>query len=213
MTGCITLPLRVAALLLVLLAVAAGWFYRDEIVRFGRRQLGVPEPPSPVGAPAPGAAGRGRARMDSLSRARADSVVLTPVELASLMAEELGRTPTGVPESLTVELREREVAIRGRVSTTPIPAAIRDLLGGALGATEAVEVAGALTLRRAGIGELEVQRVRVRGFPIPRDLADRVVGRYAPRTAGATVLFDVPAAITGIRVTPRGVILYGGAER
>ncbi len=213
MTGCLTFPLKVAATLVLLVVLAAGWFYRDDIVRFSRAQLGMPALPSRVGLPEAGGAERGRSRMDSLVRARVDSVVLTPVEMASLIDAELRRLASGAPDSISVELGDRELTIRGQISTEPIPAAIRDILGGALGAREEVELTGTLGLQRAGVGEFEVRRVRVRGFPIPRDLVDRLVGRYVPRAAGPVVSFDVPAAVTGIRVTPRGVILYGGRSR
>lgn len=213
MTGCLTFPLKVAATLVLLMLLAAGWFYREEFMRFGRTQLGMEAVPSRVGLPEAGGAERGRARMDSLVRTRVDSVVLTPVEMASLIEAELRRLASGAPDSITVELGDREVTVRGQVSTEPIPATIRDILGGALGAREEVELTGTLGLQRAGVGELEVRRVRVRGFPVPREMVDRLIGRYVPRTEGPMVLFDVPAEITGIRVTPQGVILYGGRSR
>lgn len=213
MTGCLTFPLKVAATLVLLVALAAGWLYRDDLVRFGRAQLGMPPLASPIGSPEPGAADRGRARMDSLVRARADSVVLSPVELASLIDADLRRRASGAPDAITVELGDRDLTLRAQVSTEPIPAAIRDILGGALGPREEVEISGSLGLQRAGVGELAVRRVRVRGFPVPRELVDRLIGRYVPRAAGAVVLFDVPPEITGIRVTPGGVILYGGGQR
>jgi hypothetical protein len=213
MTGCLTFPLRVAASLVLIVALAAGWFFRDDLSRFGRRQLGLAEPPSPIGFAEAGGAARARVRMDSLQRAGVDSVIIAPAELASLVAEELQRTAAGAPDSVSVELRDREVAIRGQVSTDPIPAALREILGGVLNPREEVELAGPLGLQRAGVGEFEVRRVRVKGFPVPREMLDRLIGRYVPRRSGAAVLFDVPAHITGIRVTPRGVILYGGTPR
>lgn len=213
MTGCLTFPLRVAASLVLMVALAAGWFYREDIMRFSRRQLGLAEPPSPIGAAEAGGVARARARMDSLRRSGVDSVIISPVEMASLVADELSRSAAGAPDSISIELRDREVAIRGQVSTEPIPSAIRDLLGGVLNPREEVELTGPLGLQRAGVGEFEVRRVRVKGFPVPREMLDRIIGRYVPRTSGALVLFDVPGHITGIRVTPRGVILYGGTGR
>lgn len=210
MTGCLTFPLKVAATLVLLVVLAVGWFYREEIVRVARLQLGMPELPSRVGLPDAGGAERARVRMDSLVRSRADSVVLSAGEMASLIDADLRRLAAGAPDSISVELGERELTVRGQISTEPIPAAIRDILGGALGTREEVELTGSLGLQRAGVGELEVRRVRVRGFPVPRDLVDRLVGRYVPRASGPLVSFDLPAAVTGIRVTPSGVILYGG---
>jgi hypothetical protein len=212
-TGCLTFPFKVLAFLLVVAGLAAGWWYREDIMRFGRRQLGVAEPPSPVGHPDPAALQSGRAAMDALVRTGADSVVLSPSELASLVADELGRSPAGVPESVTVELGEREVTIRARVATAPIPAAIRVVLGSALGERETIEVGGRIGLRRAGLGEFEIRRVRVRGFPVPRDLVERLVGRYLTRIEDGQVLFAVPEGITGIRVTPLGATLYGRGNR
>jgi hypothetical protein len=171
------------------------------------------EPPSPVGRPDPAALQSGREAMDALVRTGADSVVLSPSEIASLVADELRRSPAGAPDSVTVELGDREVTIRARVATAPIPAAIRDVLGSALGARETIEVGGRIGLRRAGLGEFEIGRVRVRGFPVPRDLVERLVGRYLPRIEGGQVLFALPEGITGIRVTPLGATLYGRGSR
>lgn len=213
MTGCLTFPLRMLATLVLVAGLVAGWFYREEVLRFGRRQLRLPDPPSAVGRPDPGSLASGTARIDSLVGGRADSVLVTPAELASLAAGLLGRAAGETVDSLEVELDDRELALRARVATAPLPASIRDVLGGALAERETVEVTGALGLRRAGVGELEVRRVRVRGFPVPRDLVGRLLGRYLPRIEGRMVLFDVPEAVTGIRVTPRGVVLYGSGTR
>lgn len=209
MTGCITFPLRVLVSLLLIAGLAAGWLFRDELLRFGRQQLGMAEPPSPVGAPAPARLESARARMDSLVHAQADSVILTPAEVASLVGDQLARSPAGPPDSLTVELGDREVTIRARVATAPIPEPIRDVLGSALGERETVEIGGVLGLRRQGEGEFEVRRVRVKGFPVPRDLVNRLIGRYLPQVDGTVAVFAVPAGITGIRVGPGGAILYG----
>lgn len=213
MMGCLTFPLKVAAFLVLLLALAAGWFFRTEIEAFARRQLGMAPAPSRVGWAEPGGADRARARLDSLGRSGIDSVVVTAAEMASLVQEELRRVAAGSPDSIAVELDDRELTVRARVSTEPIPAAIREILRGAIGAREQVELSGPLSLRRAGLGEFEVERVRVRGLPVPRDLMERLVGEYLPRTSGPSVTFSVPGEVTGIRATRGGVILYGGGRR
>ena len=84
MTGCLTFPLRVLFSLLLIAGLAAGWIFRDELLRVGRQQLGMAEPPSPIGAPDPARLASGRARMDSLARAATDSIVLTPAEVCLL---------------------------------------------------------------------------------------------------------------------------------
>jgi hypothetical protein len=213
MMGCLAAPFRILAFLLVVAGLAVGWWYREDILRFGRRQLGMAEPSSPVGRPDAASLRSGQGRIDSLVRVRADSIVLSPAELASLIAAELARGPGGAPDSLTVELGDREVTVRARVATAPIPAAIRDLLGSALGERETVEVGGRLGLRRLGLGEFEVNRVRVKGFPVPRHLVQRMVDRYVPRTEEGVILFPVPDDFSGIRITPRGVTLYGRGAR
>lgn len=213
MMGCLTLPLRLAAGLLLVVGLVAGWFYRAEIERFGRRQLGMAEPPSPVGRPTTQAAETAGRRVDSLVRSRADSVVLLPAEVAALLARALGRGAGAVPDSLEVELGDRDVVVRALLPTAPLPGAIRDILGGVLRDRERVELAGPVGLRRAGVGEWEVRRVRVRGVPIPGALIERLVAPYAGREVTAVVPFEVPMAVTGIRVGPRGMTLYGGAGR
>ena len=213
MTGCITFPLRVLLSLVLIAGLAAGWLFRDDLMRFGRHQLGMADPPSPIGTPAPGRLASARARIDSLVQARVDSVVLSPSEVASLVGDQLARSPAGAPDSLTVELGDREVTIRARVATAPLPEAVREILGSALAERETVEIGGTLGLRREGQGEFEVLRVRVKGFPVPRDLMARLIGRYLPEVDGASAVFGVPAGISGIRVTPGGAVLYGRGGR
>jgi len=213
MTGCLTLPFRLAAGLLLVLGLVAGWYYRDDVVRFARRQMGMTEPPSAVGRPAAGGIEGARRRLDSVVRARADSVVLSPDEVAGLLARALAQAVDRAPDSLEVELREGEVAVRAHLPTAPLPGAIRDLLGGVLRPSEPVELSGPVALRRAGVGEWEIRRVRVRGIPIPSGLIERLVAPYRGGIEGSTIRFEVAPAITGIRVTPRGLTLYGGGSR
>lgn len=213
MTGCITFPLRLLFTVLLVVGLAAGWIFREDILGFGRRQLGLPDPPSRVGVPSPGDLSTARARMDSVVQARVDSVVLSPAEVASLVLDRLARSPAGSPDSLMVELGDREVTVRARVATAPLPDAIRNLLGSALAERETVEVGGVLGLRREGMGEFGIQRVRVKGLPVPRDLVGRLLDRYLPGVEDATVGFAVPPGISGIRVAPRGAVLYGRGRR
>lgn len=213
MTGCLTFPLKVAGFLLLLVLLALGWLFRDTIVDVARRELGMPPVPSRVGWAEPGGAERARDRLAALGSAGVDSVVLSAGEMAALIQDELRRVAAGSPDSIAVELGERDLTVRARVSTEPIPAAIREVLGGAIGAREEVALEGPLALRRAGVGEFVVERVRVHGLPVPRDLLGRLVGRYVPRAEGAVLTFGVAPSVTGIRVTRRGVILYGGGAR
>jgi hypothetical protein len=68
-------------------------------------------------------------------------------------------------------------------------------------------------LRRAGQAEWQVSRVRLRGVPIPAGMVDGLLRRFSERARDRTVVFPLPARISGLRVTSGGITLYGTGAR
>ncbi|HEV8355328.1 MAG TPA: hypothetical protein VGQ17_01015 [Gemmatimonadales bacterium] len=218
MSGCLTLPFRLAALLLLVLLGFAAWSYRREIRRQIHAWTAEPAPTPSSGRAEPARAVAALRRLDSLARAGRDSVVLTAGEVASLVALLTSRGPAGAVDSVEAVLGRDDLELRARVDTRKVPVS----LGPAAGLVrdhEYVEAGGPMIFRRNGLAEWRVQRVRVRGLPLPQDLVDALFRRLpgGAGAAGGVVAVKLPRAVNGLRVTPGGVTLYGppapGAER
>lgn len=213
MRGCLGLPFRLLGLALLVLAGYVAWTNRREIRR--RVHDWTAESPAPPAAPAPAPAGRTRAdaqavlrRIDALRTSGADSVMLTPEELAALGQDLAGRVVPQAVDSVEIRLDRDDIGIRARVDTRKVPVSLGPLTG-VVRDYEFVEAGGRLTYRRAGLAEWEVERVRVRGVPVPLRLLDSQLRRFAPRMTSSAIPVALPAGVTGLRVTPTGVTLYG----
>ncbi|MEP6688594.1 MAG: hypothetical protein ABJC36_09615, partial [Gemmatimonadales bacterium] len=128
MMGCLTAPFKVVGCLGLLAALVVGWLYRDRVVREGRRLLerveaphGASRPAVTAGRPGTRALASARAKIDSLNGWRADSVVLSPSEVASLMGNGLDPRFRHELDSLHVELLTDEVRVHARLRTARLP--------------------------------------------------------------------------------------------
>jgi hypothetical protein len=135
-------------------------------------------------------------------------VVLTPVELASLATELAARVVPQAVDSVEIRLDGDDVELRARVDTHKVPVSLGPL-SSVVRDHEYVEAGGRLIYRRPGLAEWEVNRVRVRGVPVPMSFIDEQIRRFAPRAGGSVVPVILPGEVTGLRVMPGGVTLYG----
>ena len=215
MRGCLAAPFRVLGCLGLIAVLAIGWLYRDSVVREGRGLLGRVWAPATTasrlvrGRPGPRALTAARAKIDSLNGWRADSIVLTPSEVASLMGKGLSPAFRAELDSLEVELLDGEVRVRARLRTAQLP---RDLLGPvglALQAQEPVEATGPLRVTGPGSGEWVVRSFTMHGIPIPAPAIKRMVARAIPGAEDGAVPWKVPAGVRAVRVRPGAAILYG----
>lgn len=210
MRGCLALPFRLLALALLVFAGYVVWSYRREI----RRQ--IHQWTADGTRPVPPEAGSDRAvdprvvlrRLDALRAGDADSVVLSAADLASLAGELAARVVPQAVDSVEIRLDRDEVELRARVDTRRVPVTL-GALSSVVRDHEYVEAGGRLVYRRPGVAEWEVERVRVRGVPVPKTLVDEQIRRFAPRASGSGIPVTLPPGVTGLRVTSGGVTLYG----
>jgi hypothetical protein len=214
--GCLTAPFKVLGCLGLLAALVVGWLYRDRVLREARglRDRVVHAPPAEpaglaVGRPGPRSLARAHAKIDSLNGWGADSVVLSPSEVASLMGQGLAPTFRKELDSLQVELLEGEVKVRARLHTARLPQEVVGPFANALGPSEPVEAIGPLRVTGPGAGEWVVRSFAIRGVPLPAPVVKRMVARALDDPARETVPWRVPAGIRGVRVRAGGVTLYG----
>ncbi len=209
--GCITAPFKALGCLVVIIALALAYIYRDRLESEGRRLIerfeGVV--PDSDGAPEVGSLESAQAKVDSLNGWRADSVVLTPSEFASLVGSGMDRELRSSLDSLRVELLEGEIQVSARLHTNRLPRDITGPLGGALRPTEPVQAAGPVRVTRPGLGEWSVRSFRIGDFPVPDEMVPALVGQALGDPARKSVPVRVPEGIGSIRVRPGAATLYG----
>lgn len=203
---------RIFLAIVLILLLAAGWLYRDDISRYVR---GVVDPMSVVrrtGAPSPEALASAERKVIQLVAERPDSVLLTASELASLVVQ--GSELLGLRgiDSVTVELGDRSIRVRALVETSELPARIRNAIPGVLDGQEEVIAEGPIAPVRPGTAEWRLRRVIVRGLPLPADLVGRILGRVTGGESDGRLLIGMPDRIAGFRVRPEGVAIYQSAD-
>lgn len=205
---------RIVAAILLLLLLAAGWLYRTELLRWGR---GIVDPMSAarrVGHPSADGMTSATRKVDSLVRSGADSILLSADEMASLVARGAAFVPQAPLDSISVELGDRTIRMRTMVNSERLPPRVLSLLPITPHGYEEVIAEGTLTPARTGVAEWKLDRVLVRGLPIPSDLVSRIIGKVTGRESDGRLEIAMPDGITGFRVRPEGVAIYrSGAGR
>ena len=214
MIGCLTAPFRALGCLVLIAALALGWVYRDQVVRTARGWLNFEAPAGAAveGRPGSRALATARSKIDSLNGWRADSVVLTASELASLVGEGMDREVRRQLDSLRVEPLEGEIRIRARIRTGRLPSDVVGPLAIALRSTEPLEAVGPIHVVGPKAGEWEVRSIRIRDLPLPADLVPRVVSRVLGEPGRRAVPLRVPDGVRAIRLRPGAAILYGATR-
>jgi len=210
MRGCLAVPFRLAGVLLLGVVLYFGWLERDRIASFWHRMADRPTPGAEgaTGRPTDASLGSAREKIDSLNGWRADSVVLTASEMASLVAAGLDSLVRSDLDSLVVTLGVERIAVAGQIRTAGLP---RDMLGpvaGALDAWEPVRGAGPVEVIGVGRAAWRVDAFQVRDFDFPREMVPRIVGQVAGKPSDSVLGIVIPAGIGRVRVHPEGVTLY-----
>ncbi len=204
---------RLVLAILLLLLVAAGWLYRDELTRWLRGRLNPASQAARIGHPSDGAMHSAMQKGDSLLRFHPDSVLLSPDEMASLIASGARFLPTGALDSISVELGDRTIRMRTLVRTAKLPKRLLDYLPVTPDSLEEVIASGTLTPVRSGVAELALTRVLVRGLPVPSELVARMVGKVTGRADDGRLEILLPSTISGFRVRTTGVTIYRNGGR
>jgi hypothetical protein len=197
--GCIA---RLGCLFILACAAVVGWFTRDRWMPERFRSH-----PSAVSAKVPGwdpltqaGADRTRAALAKLSQPRGPVFqTLSGADVASYAFRELAK------QRASVKLSD----LGG--------AAALGALGGMLGDRERVQFTGTLRVVHPGMGEFQMQDVKVRGLTIPRGMIHTLIGRLDRGTRPVGVDTDalplpLPSYIGDIRVANGKVTLYKNVQ-
>jgi len=213
MRGCLSLPFRLAALLLLVLLGYVAWSYRDEIRRKVHEWTADGSPASGKGMAVRGGAAPAARRIDELLGSQADSVVLSAADVASLLDSLASVVAPGAVDSVEVTLDQDDLSVRARVDTRAVPVSL-GAIGSVVRDHEFVEAGGRIVFRQAGRAEWQLERVRVRGVPLPGEVVQRLIRRFAGSEESNVIGLNLPRTVSGLRVSPLGVTLYGaGAAR
>lgn len=217
MNGCLKGIVRLFVFLLLLLGVAAAWWYREPLAhtveRFlGRRPTPLPavSPDSGIGAPTPAALASAQVKMASLGRSRGapDSVLLSPNEMASLVGSGIDWSVRRSLDSLRVELGEGSLAVHARLDTKLIPREALGPLHGLLADREPLRIAGPLAILRPGLARWTVRELSLRGFPFPPPAVRSLARQAAGADSSGAVVLRVDSAIADVAIHPAHVVLY-----
>jgi hypothetical protein len=210
--GCLSLPFKLLGAVVLVAALAIGWLYRDRLGTELRRLLGSSTADgTPTGAGRPGsrALASAKSKIDSLNGWRADSVVLTPAEVASLIGAGLDPSLRRQLDSLQVELQDGAVSVSANLATSRLPRELTGPLSVALREKEPIQAAGPINVTAPGRAEWAVRSFQIREFPIPRDAVPRLVAKAFGDTARRTIPVRIPDGVRQIRVRPSGATLFG----
>jgi hypothetical protein len=212
--GCLSAPFKLLGCLGLIVALGLGYVYRDRLEHEGRRLIGRIRgdvPPS-SGRPGSGPLESAKAKVDSLNGWRADSVVLTASEFASLVGSGMDPELRSQLDSLQVELLDGEIRVSARLRTDRLPQDVIGPFTGALRPTEPVRAAGPVRVTRPGAGEWSVRSFQIGDFPVPDEMVPGLIGLALGDSTRKTVSVKVPAGIRAIRVRPGGATLYGATR-
>jgi hypothetical protein len=208
--GCLTAPFKLVGGIGIILLLAVGWLYRDRLGAELGRVLGRNTAESGIsGRPGSRALLSARAKVDSLNGWRADSVVLTPSEVASMIGVGLDPSVRSQLDSLEVQLLDGSIGVSALLATARLPRELIGPLAVALRPKERIEAAGPLDVTGPRRAEWAVRSFRIRDFPIPRDAVPKLVARALGDSTRRTVPIRIPAGVREIRIRPSGATLVG----
>lgn len=213
MKGCLTWPLRIAAFLIFVMLIVLGWAYRRELRgmwHFWRS--GKPTEAPVTGYASPAGLAKASDLVDSLNGWRADSIVLTADQLASLLQAGLGGAAARYLDSVSVTLGTDEATVHALLATEAIPQQALGPFRHFVRARERVSVSGRLAVLGPAVGTLRVESVKLRGIPFPSALIGRFMSSSLGASEDGSVRFTIPRGIRDLKVRPSGVVLYGGGR-
>jgi hypothetical protein len=213
--GCLAAPFKLVGYLGLIAALLVGWLYRDRLATEARKVLGWSsggETGTSGGRPGSHALLSAHAKIDSLNGWRADSVVLSASEVASLIGTGLSPSLRSQLDSLRVELQDGSIAVSANLATARLPRELVGPLAVALRDREPIEAAGPLQVVAPRTAEWAVRSFRIRNIPLPRDAVPSLMSRALGDSTRRTVPVRIPAGIREIRIRPSGATLFGAAR-
>jgi hypothetical protein len=213
--GCLSAPFKLLGGLGLIVLLIVGWLYRDRLADELRSAFGSGTSGESLTSGRPGSRAllSARSKIDSLNGWRADSVILTPAEVASMIGVGLDPSVRSQLDSLEVQLLDGSIGVSALLATARLPRELMGPLAVALRPKERIEAAGPLQVVAPRQAEWAVRSFRIRDFPIPRDAVPKLVSKALGDSSRRTVPIRIPAGIREIRIRPSGATLVGVPRR
>lgn len=199
---------RVVGILILAALVSAAWLFRSDLMRMVGPKAQVEESDGMgVARPSATALAKAHDRVDSLHGWKADSVILSASELASLITTGLPAQARSHVDSLGLTLGDNRIELHGRLDTKVIP---KDQLGpfaSMLDPWEPVAAAGPVSIPKPGFADWTVEQITIKGIPLPQAVSQNIARRVFA-TPDSRVRIPLPKGIGGLRIQPDRAILY-----
>lgn len=220
MFGCFR---RLGCLVLLLIVGVIAWFNRGKLEEIYRRYAGDRISPSSGAVSTVGGwepltgdkATRGKTRVESLSRQSGPVFAnLTPGEAASYIFLEVAKQLPSSSQDISASVNGDRLYVRANVELKDFGgASVLGPLAGMLGTRDTVQLGGQIHVLRPGVGEFEVEDLRIGSFPIPSALIPKLIRRMRKGTipdgiASNALPMKLPAYIGDVRIANGRIVVY-----
>jgi hypothetical protein len=210
--GCLTAPFKLLFAIVFLLLIVAGWLYRDRLGDIGRaawREARGAAPTAAIaGSPSAEGLASARRKVGQLEAGRADSVVLSAGETASLFRNGLDRYAGEFFDSMGVRLLDGRISVDAVIRTGRLPSEVLGPFASAVRDREPIRAEGNLRVLEPGLAGWDVQRMQVRDIPLPKDAIPRLLDRVSGDSGMREVPVRLPRGVADLRVRNDGLTLY-----
>lgn len=210
--GCLTAPFKLLFAIVFLLLIVAGWLYRDRLGDIGRaawrEARGAAPAAASAGSPSAEGLASARRKIGQLEAGRADSVVLTAGETASLFRNGLDRYAGEFFDSMGVRLLDDRISVDAVIRTGRLPSEVLGPFASAVRDREPIRADGNLRVLEPGLAGWDVQRMQVRDIPLPKDAIPRLLDRVSGDSGMREVPVRLPRGVADLRVRSGGLTLY-----
>lgn len=221
MFGCFR---RLGCLVFFLIIGVVAWFNRGKLEDTYRRYAGNGVSASSGNAPtATGGwepltgdkAERGRRQVESLSRRTGPVFAnLSAGEAASYIFLEAAKQLPTSSGNITSSVKNDRLYVRANVDLKDFGgASVLGPLAGMLGSRDTIQLGGTIHVLRPGVGEFQVQDVKVGSFGIPSPLIPKIIERIRKGTmpegiASNALPMKLPNYIGDVRITNGRIVVY-----
>jgi hypothetical protein len=207
--GCLTLPFRLLGLVLIIAAALGLWLYRDRTIDVVKGVLGAGTTIEASGRADATALKPAERKLAGLRAGRADSVVLTADEAATLLLARLDPRLRSQLDSVELRLGDDKIRLRALLKTSRIPQGVFGRLGAVVREVEPVELAGPLEVDGVtGRALWRVREAEVRGIPLPSPLVTTLLRNAMDDSTVTGLPLTLPPGVRAVRVSPAGLVLY-----
>jgi len=220
MFGCFR---RLGCLVFLLIIGVLAWFNRGKLEEMYRRYAGDRISGSSGAVAATGAwepltgdkAARGKRQVESLSRQSGPVFAnLTASEAASYIFLEVAKQLPTSAQNITASVKNDRLYIRADVELKDFGgSSALGPLAGLLGTRDTVQLGGTIHVLRQGVGEFQVQDLRIGSFPIPSPIIPKLIkhirkGTMPDGIASNALPMKLPAYIGDVRIANGRVVVY-----